>query len=161
MNRNKPLVVCIICLLILISIPMVSSDDTSFAPSNNGGLVDNVKLTVEKSHWLQTLLRGSVFKVKLWNRNNCTVNYYLEVDVTSRKGNVIFKRENHLVHPSLDPYIPHEWGFWYYIQFRQQGFLFGFFDINVRIQLVEDASIKTLTAHGIIFGISASIWGGR
>lgn len=157
---KKAIAVGVISLLLLVSIPMVSGDDSSI-PLNNGGLVDNVKLTVEKSHWLQTLLRGSVFKVKLWNQNNCTVNYYLEVDVTSRKGDVIFKRENHLVHPSLEPYIPHEWGFWYYIQFRQQGFLFGFFDINVRIQLIEDASIKTLTAHGFIFGISAIIWGGK
>ena len=160
MNRNKPLVVCIICLLILISIPMVSSDDTSFASLNDGGLADHVKITIRKSNFLSTLFRSSVFFIEFWSNNNETINFYADVNVTSKDGRVIFEKKHDLM-PPLEPHFLWSWGYWYYIQFRQQGFLFGFFDINVKIQVVEDASIQTKTAHGIIFGISAIIWDGK
>ena len=124
------------------------------------GLADKVKIKVVKGTWLQTLLRGSVFKVTLWNGNNCTINYYLDVDVTSKKGDVIFELKHDFI-TDFTPGLLDIIGFWYYIQFRQEGFLFGFFDINVKIQVLEDASIQTKTAHGFIFGISAIIWGGK
>ncbi len=76
---NKGLVTITICLLLLTSIPLVIGNDVQSAQSNTGGLADKVKIEVKKGSWVQTLLRFSVFEVHLWNGNNRTINYFLNV----------------------------------------------------------------------------------
>ncbi len=154
---NKGLVVITICLLLLTSVPLVIGDDNQYLQSNTNGLADKVKIEVKKGGWLHTLLRFSVFRVILWNGNNRTINYFLNVNVTTRKGEVLFELKHDLIE-DFTPGLLDNWGFWYYTHFRQKGFIFGCFDINVKIQVVEDASIKTHQGHGIIFWISALIW---
>lgn len=147
----------VILLLILPAIAVGMEERRTVVLLNEGGLADHIKITIKKSDFLSTLFRGSVFFIEFWSNYDDTLNFIADVEVVSKKGDVIFERKHDLM-PPLEPRFLWSWGYWYYIQFRQQGFLFGSFDINVKIQVIEDASIKTQTAHGFIFGISAIIW---
>ncbi len=157
MKKKWILVIHLVILLLILPTSVVGIEERMVEPLNDGGLADKVKIEVTKGTWLQTLLRGSVFKVKLWNGNNRTINYFFNVNVTKKKGEVLFEHKHDLIE-DFTPGLLDNWGFWYYTHFRQKGFIFGYFDINVKIQIVEDASIKTHQGHGIIFWISALIW---
>ncbi len=156
MKKKWVLVIHLVILLLILPTIAVGIEERVVEPLNDG-LADKVKIEVKKGGWLHTLLRFSVFRVILWNGNNRTINYFLNVNVTTRKGEVLFELKHDLIE-DFTPGLLDNWGFWYYIQFRQKGFIFGYFDINVKIQVVEDASIKTHQGHGIIFWISAFIW---
>ena len=60
---RKGLAVGVICLLMLTSIPMVSSDDTTSSQSNTDGLIDKVNVWCEGPYLIEILERNSVFRV--------------------------------------------------------------------------------------------------
>jgi len=157
---RKVLVCSIICLLLLTSISSVGSCNgynSSSSKFSDGGLADNMRVIV-RSHIIDILLRTNVFQIHIQNDNDCTVDFYLDINVTSRiLGRVIWDMGFGLL-KDVNPGFKCHFGYFDYRDYKAKGFLFGFFDVNIKIRVVQDASVKIHTAHGIIFGIAAIVW---
>ena len=157
---RKVLVCSIICLLLLTSISSIGSCNGYNSLSSkfsDGSLADNMRVIV-RSHIIDILLRTNVFQIHIRNDNNCTVDFYLDINVTSRiLGRVIWDMGFGLL-KDVNPGYKCHFGYFDYRDYKAKWFLFGIFDVNVKITVVQDDSVKIHTAHGIIFGIAAIVW---
>lgn len=155
---KKGLVIGVICLLMLVSVPNISSYNKTSEPVNMGGLADNVPITCHGAYWINAILREWVFGITLINNNDVPINFKMLVDVTKRDGTILFDCS-----PVILPY-PFKNGTLGHVQlvifpqFREKRHLFGFFDVYVDFTVFEDGSSRKKVFHGLIFGISAVIF---
>jgi len=154
---RKGLTVGVICLLILVSVPNISSYDKTLEPVNTEGLIDNIDIYCRGPYLFQIIIRECVFTVSFLNENNVPIDLKLCVNVTTRDGTLLFIEGAPFYYYGLPP--NHEGNMQYqtFRDFRKAGHLFGFFDINVYFRVRNDGSERKEVFHGFIFGISAVI----
>jgi len=148
MNRNKPLVVCIICLLMLVSIPMASSDDTSTQTS--GGMADNVIMRCWGPGVYNIKTQNYLFMYEYFHFMNVSIHPKYYVAVSKLDGTVL------LDYSFIEPLpIPPDYsvGFWifFFDDFWETGHTFGFFKITVDFDVLDDGSSTQWTFYGFAF----------
>ena len=166
---KKTIVIGIVCLFLLMSTPIVMSDDAPSEPLNNGGLADKIKVEWH-GPFLIELIRWNWKEPGLWNfitnENDVTVECQVYFNGMDRSGNILkyddpqwgeikFEDSDSLsMHPDYMGTMP----YWTIQMFRKAGLTFGFFNINVEITVPEDGSSKILRYTGVVLGIWSIIF---
>ena len=156
---RKSLVFGIICLFVLMSVPVMSSNeilvvDQKYESLNKGGLIDEVNVRCRGPYFFEILERNSVFRITYSHTYNGDLTISEFVNVTKRDGTLLFSDTQTDTFPN--DYLV-TWQYWAFPDFKDAHFLFGFFDVNVKLVVENDQSSKIIRFPGLIFGISAII----
>jgi hypothetical protein len=154
---RRGLTVGVICLLMLTSIPMVSSDNTTSPQSNTDGLIDNVEINCLNPYLIMILLREWAFTVEFINHNDEHIDIEVYMNVTDKDGNLI--DVSPVVNPSfgMGAHSAGNFQFTSFATFRKAHHLFGLFYVNVDFHVLDDNSSRREQFPGFIFAISTII----
>lgn len=160
MKKKKkmiPFAGILVFLLIFASFPIICSGDIG-AISSYGfdGLIDKVNIWCRGPYIFEVIWRGSVFRVEFNHTNDEPIEVMMYLNVTKPDGTVLLKGMP-LHRPSLPPNFLSSWQYWGFSEFREKGYLFGFFFVNVDFLVLNDGSSRKVIFPGFIFGISAII----
>ncbi|MBN1861366.1 MAG: hypothetical protein JW840_07900 [Candidatus Thermoplasmatota archaeon] len=163
MDRNpvvrKGSAVIIICVLLLMSVPVMASNETAV----NGSLLDKVPIECRGIYPIDiplSLLNLPVYyiRVEFSNNNDVSINVTEVFKLETRAGKVLF--EDTLEQPF--PIPPHNdvqtQMFTRYTWRDKFNYRFGLFNFTLDFYIKDDGSHVKLLFHGLVFGFGTMIF---
>jgi hypothetical protein len=159
--KRKGLAVGIILLFICPSGISISQVKDKFLSTHNGGLID--KLDIE-CHGIfpvdipLSILGYPVYytRVEITNNNNITLSIDEYIKIETRAGRILleYDRPAYSIDPHSDVqtqmFVRNTWHKYFH-------YTFGFFDLTIDYNIIEDGSHTKLLFHGFVFGCGAVI----
>ena len=169
---KKPLIkkcsaVGIICLFVLMSVPVISSNeipvnDEKSKLLSNGGLIDNVTNECYGTYLTDIpliLLGIRVNYIRIENKNYNEIPVYIDIHVKleSSNGKVLIEFDHQRDFQTQAPgmtvtclFTRYDWKYFHY--------RFGYFDLTLDVTIREDGSHTKLVFHGFVYGCGAKIF---
>ncbi len=167
---KKGLAIGIICLLMLMSVPMGTSNDVVLIdekeePLKNGDLIDDVILGCHRTSFainlILILMDGGDYgtryiKFRYNNNNDESITLSIRPRVTTLDGTELFYHTWSRTIPANKDYkerIPLTRR-----HLKDAGYLRGHFNVTLDVYVVDDGSHKTLLYNGFLFNFGALIF---
>jgi len=166
--KRKCLAVGIICLFVLMSVPLVSSNEIpvieeKYEPVNKGSLLDNVTIECHGIYPIDilfSLLNLPVYytRIEITNHNDVAIWMNEHIKLEARDGRILIEF-NYNSSLSIEPhsddqtqmFVRNTWHSYF-------KYTFGFFDLTIDFTIRGVGEHTKLRFHGLVFGFGAVIF---